>query len=51
MIKSYVSKNYISGGYSFTVKTAKGNYRSKPYLTECEAEKALAKFLNQDNQK
>lgn len=49
MIESYVSKNYITEGYSFTVKTANGSFRSKSYLTEYDACEALLKFVNKDN--
>lgn len=51
MIESYVSKNYITEGYSFTVKTANGSFRSKSYLTEIDATKALSKFLSDGSKK
>ena len=40
-MKSYVTKNYITGGWSFTVLNKAGGFRSISYPFKDEAKKAM----------
>jgi len=44
-MNSYVSRNFITGGWGFSVIYSKGGFRSISYETEDAAKNALNKFL------